>query len=104
MRGSHFILPKLDGEALAATETAGLQNGATGLGLHAGTEAVYLASLAFFGLISSEHGVYFLSLFARFGRRGRMPFAAWMIFAIILFESPAETSSVRGQAFQKTTS
>ena len=94
----------LDGQALAAALTAGFEDGATGLGLHAGTEAVYLGALAFFGLISSEHGVYFLSLFARFGRRGRMPFAAWMIFAIILFESPAETSSVRGQAFQKTTS
>ena len=64
MRGCHFILPKLDGEALAATETAGLQNGAAGLGLHAGAEAVNLVSLAFLGLISSEHGVYFLSFFA----------------------------------------
>ena len=99
-----LLFPKSDGQALAATETASLQNGAAGLGLHAGTETVNLASLAFFGLISSEHGVYFLSLFARFGRRGRMPFAAWMIFAIILFESPAETLLARRQAFQKTTS
>ena len=98
------LISELDGQALAATEAAGLEDGAAGLGLHAGAEAVNLVSLAFLGLISSEHGVYFLSFFARFGRRGRMPFAAWMIFAIILFESPAETSSVRGQAFQKTTS
>ena len=45
---------------------AGLENGTTGLGLHAGTETVNLASLAFLGLISSEHGVYFLSFFAHF--------------------------------------
>ena len=51
-----------DSQALAATETAGLQDSATGSGLHAGTETMNLGPLAFFGLVSSEHGYYFLSL------------------------------------------
>ena len=48
-------------EALAAALTAAVKHVPAGLGLHAGAEAVHLVALTFLGLISSEHGFYFLS-------------------------------------------
>lgn len=45
----------LDGEALAALGAASLQNGATALGCHTGTEAMGLCATTLIRLVSTFH-------------------------------------------------